>query len=68
MADAADGRAHGTCSDFPEMTEYAGVNLGLQVIIMGKQKGLHLLNQKVWKAEDKWNQNEIGNDISAQRH
>lgn len=47
MAEAADGRAHCPCLDFPEMTEYAGVNLGLQAIIMGKQEKLHLLNQKV---------------------
>lgn len=46
MADAIDGRALGPCHDFPEMTEYAGVNLGLQAIIMGKQEGLHWLNQK----------------------
>lgn len=47
MADGADGRAHPSCPEFLEMTEYAAINLGLQSRIMGKQEGLHLLNQKV---------------------
>ena len=29
---------------------------------MGKQKVLYFLNQKAWKAEDKWNKNQVGGD------
>lgn len=47
MANGADERAHPSCPEFLEMTEYAGINLGLQFRIVGKQKGSHLLNQKV---------------------
>lgn len=50
MADGTDGRDHPSCPEFVEMTEYAGINLGLQPKILGrkrkekKKRGLHLLN------------------------
>lgn len=49
MADGTDGRDHPSCPEFVEMTEYAGINLGLQPKILGKKRkekkrGLHSLN------------------------
>lgn len=38
MADGTDGRDHPSCPEFVEMTEYAGINLGLQPKILGKKK------------------------------
>ena len=52
-----------------EMTGYAGVNICLSSRIMGTQKGWYLFNQKEWKTKDKWNKNEVGNDIpETHRH
>lgn len=38
MADGTDGRDHPSCPEFVEMTEYAGINLGLQPKILGKKR------------------------------
>lgn len=46
MADGTDGRDHPSCPEFVEMTEYAGINLGLQPKILGKKRKEKKINRE----------------------